>query len=182
MQKNILYRLISALIIISVFLACNDDSVDEETVVIKDTVMENSEPAAHTVITDEERYKGEQLSKKYLVYEMDFDNETIDKNAEFKSANLQIDSIIKGLNYRFQDVTIEKVKLTNDTLYAKIGDSKYLTEQMGSTGSAAYIAETVVNITSVPGINYVNLDFKQGDHASPGVYAKKDYQNFHSLK
>ncbi len=143
--------------------------------------MESAEPA-HAVITDEDRYNGEQLSKKYLVYEMDFDNETLNKNAEFNAANLQVDSIIKGLNYRFRDIPIEKTKFSGDTLYAKIANSKYLTEEAGSTGAAAFIAEVVVNITSVANINYVNLNFKQGDHASPGVYAKKDYQNFQVLK
>jgi hypothetical protein len=136
----------------------------------------------HAIVTNEDRYNGEQLSKKYLLYEMNFDNETLDKNAEFVSSNLQVDSIIKGLNYRFRDIPIEKVKLSGDTLYAKISNSKYLSEEAGSTGAAAYVAEVVVNITSVADINYVNLGFKKGDHATPGVYAKKDYQKFHVLK
>jgi hypothetical protein len=181
MKKNRWLLLLSTVIFIAGFIACNDNSVPEETVVVKDTVVESAEPV-HAIITDEDRFNGEQLSKKYLVYEMDFDNETLDKNAEFNSANLQIDSIIKGLNYRFRDIPIEKIKLGGDTLYAKINNSTYLTEQMGSTGAAAYIAEAVVNITSVAGINYVNLNFKEGDHATPGVYAKKDYQKFHILK
>lgn len=181
MKKNRWTLLLSTAIFLAGFVACNDNSVPEETVVVKDPVMESAEPV-HAVITDEDRYNGEQLSKKYLVYEMNFDNETLDKNADFISSNLQVDSIIKGLNYRFPDIPIEKIKLGGDTLYARITNSDYLTEQMGSTGSAAYIAEVVVNITSVVNINYVNLNFKQGDHATPGVYAKKDYQNFKTLK
>ncbi len=181
MQTNFLCRLFATIILGVFFTACNDDVVKEETVIVKDTASEVASPL-RTELSDEDRYNGEQMSKKYLVYEMDFDNETLDRNAEFNSANLQVDSIIKGLNYRFRDVPIKKIKLGNDTLYAKISDSKYLTAQMGSTGAAAYIAEVVVNITSVNGINFVNLDFKQGDHASPGVYAKSDYQNFQVLK
>lgn len=182
MQKNKWLILLSTVIFIGGFVACNNEaSVPEETVVVKDTVMESAEPM-HAVVTDEDRYNGEQLSKKYLVYEMNFDNETLDKNAEFVSSNLQVDSIMKGLNYRFRDIPIEKIKLSGDTLYAKIGNSKYLSEETGSTGSAAYIAEVVVNITSVADINYVHLGFKQGDHATPGIYAKKDYQKFHVLK
>lgn len=182
MQKNKWLVFLLTLVVIGGFVACNNDaSVPEETVVLKDTVTESEEPM-HAVVTDEDRYKGEQLSKKYLVYEMNFDNETLDKNAEFVTSNLQVDSIIKGLNYRFRDIPIEKVKLSGDTLYAKITNSKYLSEETGSTGSSAYIAEVVVNLTSVADINYVNLGFKQGDHATPGVYAKKDFQKFQVLK
>lgn len=48
---------------------------------------------------------------------------------------------------------------------------------MGTTGAQAYLAELTYSMTEVPTVKYVNFDFQEGDHASPGVYQKIDFEN-----
>ena len=106
------------------------------------------------------------------------ENKLISKNPDFKNSNFFIDSIIKGLNLKYREIPLEKIKLSHDTLYTQIKNSEYLGEQIGSTGAAFYLAEAVINLTSVNGVKYVNLDFAEGSHATPGVFTRKDFEDF----
>ncbi len=128
--------------------------------------------------TDQERLKQEFEAQRYFVWDIDFDNKTITKSADFSNANLSIDSIIKGLNLKYRDIPLKKINLSHDTLYTKILNSEYLAERMGSSGSAYYFAEAVINLTTVPGVNFVKLDFTEGSHASPGIFSRKNYSGF----
>ena len=49
---------------------------------------------------------------------------------------------------------------------------------MGSFGTSEYITTVVINLSMLPGINYVNLDFPEGSHATPGVFAKTSYARY----
>ncbi len=128
--------------------------------------------------TDQERLKQEFEAQRYFIWDIDFDNKAITKSADFSDANLSIDSIIKGLNLKYRDVPLKKINVSHDTLYTRILDSEYLAERMGSTGSAYYFAEAVINLTTVPGVNFVKMDFTEGSHASPGIFSRKNYSGF----
>lgn len=91
--------------------------------------------------------------------------------------SLAAPAVIAFLNKRNVNVQMELVKVSGDTLYVKIPDAMYLTQQMGSAGPQLFFAETVYNLTEIPGIRYINFDFEEGDHASPSVLNRNSFKN-----
>ena len=118
----------------------------------------------------------------YFLWEVDADQKTKRKNQQAKQAYYNVDTLITGLNEQYPQIRLEKKRLSNDTLYTGIKDAQYLTEQMGSTGSEQYIAQAVLNLTAVPGINYVRIDFPEGSHASPDVWSRKSFSDYKEVK
>ncbi len=90
---------------------------------------------------------------------------------------LSVKPIIEYFNQSNPEIILSFIKTSGDTVYLKIADAHYLTQQMGSTGPTVYLAGLVYNLTDIPGINFVNLDFEEGDHASPGVFTKDDFKD-----
>lgn len=86
-------------------------------------------------------------------------------------------SIIDYINASDSSVQLAILKTSNDTMYIKIADATYLTQRMGSTGSSLYLAAVVYNLTELPGIHFVNFDFKEGDHAQPGTFNRDSFKN-----
>jgi hypothetical protein len=69
-----------------------------------------------------------------------------------------------------------KVKVVGsrgDTVDVEVVNAFTLTQSMGSTGAAQFVAEAVLTLTESPGIRYVNLIFEEGDHATPGRYSRE---------
>ena len=62
-------------------------------------------------------------------------------------------------------------------MFISIPESEYLTQRIGSTGAENFMATTTFTLTEMRGIKYVSYDFTEGDHASPGVYSRKDFKN-----
>lgn len=89
--------------------------------------------------------------------------------------SLNAESIINHLNEIYPEIKVTYLKKSNDSIYVRIGDSKYLTNQMGSSGADAYLAELTYNLTELVNTNYVNVRFREGDHAAPGTYARTDF-------
>ena len=85
--------------------------------------------------------------------------------------------VINFLNSLNPTIRLELVKISNDTIYIKIPDALYLTQQMGSTGPTLYFANAVYNLTEIPGITHVNFDFEEGDHASPGTFNRNSFKD-----
>ena len=85
--------------------------------------------------------------------------------------------VVMFLNNNFPRVQLAIVKTSGDTLFLKIPQSTYLTQQMGSSGPKSYFAEAVYNLTEIPGIHYVNFDFEEGDHAQPGTFNRENFKN-----
>ena len=100
------------------------------------------------------------------------------KNPGLNSSILNADSLVKGLNELNENVLLEKIKTSGDTIYTEIKDSKYLSESMGSTGAEMYIADVVLNLTEVAGIKYVNIKLTEGSHVQPGVFTKDQFKKF----
>ncbi len=74
-------------------------------------------------------------------------------------------------------IRLDFIKTSGDTVYLKIVDATYLTQQMGSTGPRLFLSGVVYTLTGFNGINYVNLDFEEGDHAAPGTYSRESFKN-----
>jgi hypothetical protein len=88
---------------------------------------------------------------------------------------MNYESVLALANAQYPEIKLETEKLSNDTLILRIKDSRYLTQQMGSTGPEMYLKELVYNLTELRNIHYVRLNFKEGDHAHPGVYSRADF-------
>jgi len=83
--------------------------------------------------------------------------------------------IINRLNNRYQGIFMKMVRIAGDTIFVAIPQSSILTRQSGSTGAENYMAEATYNLTELKNINYVNFNFKKGDHAEPGTFSKTDF-------
>ena len=171
-------RCFYAAIVVCLITSCNQhkdakNSAATDTIAVIPTNNDTSSVTANNEIFD-----GEVEAQNYLIWKTDLDNKFIKKNPEFKNSNFFIDSIIKGLNLKYREIPLEKIKLSHDTLYMQIKNSEYLGEQIGSTGAGYYLAEAIINLTSVKGVKYVNMDFAEGSHAIPGVFTRKDFEDF----
>lgn len=108
------------------------------------------------------------------------DAETKDGFGMIKSRPLPPDSlneasIIGLLNDLYPEIPLSFTKISHDSIFLKIRKSAYLSNQLGNTGAEQYISEVTYNLTELKGINFVNISFKKGDHASPGTYSRTDF-------
>lgn len=89
---------------------------------------------------------------------------------------LAIPDLIQVMNIQYKDmVSIELVEQVQDSVFVRIDSATYLTQQMGSTGARAYMAEVTYTLTEADHIQYVIFDFTEGDHAGPGVYTRESF-------
>jgi hypothetical protein len=164
------------LMLLSFYLiSCSDNSLGNAT---RDTSQQAiSQDKAATGQQNDTLKKPEPGTYLY-VWAVDFEGKSKQKNPRFKENYLNVDTLIKGLNQLYPNIRLERVKISRDTLYTSIKDSEYLGERIGSYGAEAYIADAVINLTSVPNINYVNFDFEDGSHISHGTWGKDDYKEY----
>jgi hypothetical protein len=165
----------STIVILFFLFSCGTNSAktDEEA---KDTV--NQKVLADTSARTSSDDTGNNLRPTPLVWFVDFDKKTKAKNPNFRQEYLNVDSLISGLNQVHSNIILDKIKVSGDTLFTEIKDSEYLGERIGSYGAFAYIADVVINLTSVKNINFVKIDFEDGSHISQGTWSKKEYSNY----
>lgn len=124
-----------------------------------------------------------ELSKEdFYIWKVNSEEKTISKNPKLGDDVLSVDTLIIGLNEMHPKVKLKKIKQSNDTLYTQIKNADFLTEQMGSAGSEAYIAQAVLNLTSAAGVNYVKIDFEMGSHAMPGAWSRKNFTEYKEVQ
>ncbi len=147
------------------FFSCNNNKTEPQATP-PDSVTAKKDSAV--VITDT-----------HYFWEID---ETDPKKLSFKKTrllspdSLNTTSILSMLNATYPDMKLSIKNTSGDTLFLDLDNSKYLTEKMGSTGAEGYLGEVVYNLTEVAGIDFVNINFKKGDHAQPGTYSRTDFQ------
>ncbi|MFT3704195.1 MAG: hypothetical protein QM802_17640 [Agriterribacter sp.] len=102
------------------------------------------------------------------------------KTAVYKdSVNItQPESVVNGIKTIYPNIHLKFDHLSNDTVYATIDSSFAFSNDMGTAGAAEYLSTVVLNLTTLQNVNFVNLNFPQGSHASPGVFAKSNYVNY----
>lgn len=100
------------------------------------------------------------------------------KNPVADSHNLTVQDMIDALNLKYPQIHLEWVSQQGNTAIVKIEDADYLTEQSGSAGAQAYLAEATFSITEVQPFTAVDFRFKEGDHASPGIFNRQSFQSF----
>ncbi len=87
-------------------------------------------------------------------------------------------SVINGIRSIYPDIDLRFQKISGDTVYLHIDSASVFTNDMGTFGANEYVATVVLNLTSLPHINYVHLDFKEGSHATPGTFARERFSAF----
>lgn len=98
-----------------------------------------------------------------------------------KPENIRLDTLssshlIQLINNNFPDIHIDLVKISHDTMYVKIPDSKKLTQGIGNTGAEDYMASATFTLTEFKNIKFISFDMKEGDHAGPGVFSREDFK------
>ena len=91
--------------------------------------------------------------------------------------SLSPQAVINFLNNSNPNITLTFLKTSGDTIFIKIPDATYLTQQMGSTGPTMYFAAAVYNLTEIPGIRFASFDFEEGDHAQPGTFTRENFKD-----
>lgn len=120
-------------------------------------------------------------SSKLFVWKTDF-NFSKKKNVLVDKRILNVDSLIKGLNELHENVYLEKVKISGDTIYTIIRNSTYLSESLGTSGAEMYLADVVLNLTELPGIKYVDINLEAGSHMEPGTWSDDDFSKYREKK
>ncbi|MBK6826805.1 MAG: hypothetical protein IPG86_08055 [Chitinophagaceae bacterium] len=90
--------------------------------------------------------------------------------------SLSINAVTALLNKHYPDIQLQVLHQSGDTLYVKIPEATYLTQQMGSTGPELYFGEAVYNLTEIPGIRFINFALTEGDHAGPDTYNRDSFK------
>jgi len=114
----------------------------------------------------------------YADYDSKTNTDIIIKGSSLDSASKTPKDLIAILNEGAR-TKIKFDKTSHDTIYVKLINDYYVTEQSGSTGAWWYIAGTTFTLTEINNINYVNYDFEEGSHLVPGVYSR---ETFNTLK
>lgn len=113
-----------------------------------------------------------------LAWDINADSMIMKRDTAIPDSAITINRIMNGLNDKYPDVHIVIVKQSADTIYTSVPDAGYLGDQMGDAGAAAWFADAVINLTSVPGINYVSFDMDLHSHAGGGVISRNKYKDW----
>lgn len=164
-------KLACAVIVLCLFVACNsneDKKAEAQPPEVVDTVSTvNSVDSTRTIIN------------RTMIWSVD--PETGEKGKLKAPENAKLDTfssehLVKLINENFPEIHLDLVKVSHDTVYVKIPDSKRLTQEIGNTGADNYLASTTFTLTELKNIKYVNIALKAGDHAEPGVYSRADFK------
>ena len=159
MQKSILLFIGLAL-----FISCNNNASKDS-------------PEEDTLAAEEELLPEERLAW-ITVYDSVKNDFVLKQQRQVNPDNLTPQALIADINASWENIKLEFRKVSNDTLYVAIPQSDYLTQQMGSSGSSEYMASTTFNLTELKGIRFVNYDFEEGDHLSPGTFNRENFKDF----
>jgi hypothetical protein len=167
--------LISLYVITSFLLSCNPSEPSSPN--DKDNLPETDKKVDISTMPPGEVVHATS-GKKWVV---DVENKTIQLNPDFDSSVADPARMIAAINEEYPQIKLAAYKLKQDTLFTRITDAIYLTEQMGSTGAADYLADVIINLTSITGVRYVLISFREGSHASPGIWSREDFKDFRML-
>jgi len=152
-------------IAVALIVSCNQSKTDQEV-----------EQADSPVVNVQENTTTIRIEA-MLPWTVDANEGTKTRNKETEGKELAADSIISAINQNYPNVLLEKIKQSSDTIYLEVKESTFLTQQMGSSGPAQWLAEVVINLTSVRGIKFVDIQLEQGDHAGPGTWRIEDFKS-----
>lgn len=112
--------------------------------------------------------------KRSMLWSYDAEADSMVKTEVLDSLPLHV--VLDTLNKRFNTANLQIEKQSGDTLYVKVNDVSFL-QQLGSSGNYGFMAEVVYSLTEFSDVSYVFLNFEEVDHAIPGLYSRKDFDN-----
>ncbi len=151
---------------ITIFFSCKNDSspkdTEEDTLAGEETI----------ILTPEERplWVADYDTAKHEFY--------LKQQRQVNADTLKAENLLADINAAWPEIRLAFKKISRDTLYITIPESEFLTQRMGSSGSTAYIAGVTYTLTELKGIRYVNYDFEEGEHFTPGTYSRDDFKDF----
>jgi hypothetical protein len=161
-MKKVSFIIISAIAIMS----CNTKEKEDKVAVV-DSMGVAQKPDSSNMIKDSHYFWTSELDQK--------EGLVMKKLTPVSSDSLTVDNMISMINKEHPEIKLDFERVTHDSIFVRIKNSKYLTQQMGSTGADAYLAEVTYNLTELSNINFVYIGFKEGDHAAPGIYTRTDF-------
>jgi len=168
MQK---IKLASFIVIMSFIFGCNsNDNKKEQTIneTVTDTVSStSSSDTARTIIN---------RTMIWSVQPEGAENEKLQAPQNIKLDTLSSTRLVELINSNYPDIHLDLVKISHDTIYVKIPDSKKLANDIGDTGAENYLASATFTLTELKGIKFVNITMQPGNHAEPGVYSRDDFK------
>jgi len=70
---------------------------------------------------------------------------------------------------------LKLIDVQGNQALVEVINAPYLTQRMGSTGADIFLAEATFTLTEHPEIEWVLFQFKEGDHATPGLYSRDNF-------
>lgn len=157
---------ISCFFIIAFFISCNTNK-QEKISPEKDSVKVYINTDTSNIISDSHYFwSSDWDAKKGLVMK---------KATPLSEDSLTPSNLIHKLNIEYPEIQLGYKKISGDTIFVAINKSKYLTENIGSSGAKGYLAEVTYNFTELKNINFVDIIFVEGDHAAPGTFTRTDF-------
>lgn len=145
------------------------------------TDSNESNETADTLSTQSNKEVGNTSAQ--LPYEVNYSETTgrfsIVENPEVEATPLNEKGLTDALENKYPEIELRLGDKRSDTLDVYIDDASYLTQNIGTAGANAYMAEATFAFTSLDSIKTVNFIFEAGDHASPGAYRRSDFDDFH---
>jgi len=152
--------------VLFILFSCNPNREDKEHAAIDTSAIETRPDSAAATIDAHYFWSAEPGGKVGV---------ELIKTRPITADSMDAPKIIDMLNGIYPEIQIQLIKISGDTLFLKIPKSTYLTQQMGSSGPEVYFAEVTYNLTELTGINYVDVKFKEGDHAAPQTFSRTDF-------
>ena len=155
--------------------SCNNKDNSKTESSLRDSIrIENARLLKNTI--SENPTNNQNIKTKANISIWNFNCDSIIKSRNVKEDTLTYKKLIEIINSVYNDkIFLDFVKINFDTIFVKIKDSEYLTEQMGSCGADDFMISATFTLTELKNIKYVDFDFEYGDHASPGTYSRKYY-------
>ena len=166
-------KFICTLLIVAFFYSCNsnDDKktevTEEEVITDTSSSVSSASDSMHTVIN------------RSLIWTVDQQNpgeEKLKKPEAAMPESLSSAQLIEALNNNFPEIHLDFLKVSHDTMYVDIPDSKRLSRELGSTGAENYMASATYTLTELKNVKFVNFKFAPGEHAEPGTYSRDDFE------
>lgn len=106
-------------------------------------------------------------------------NDNADAIAVYETlSGVGVNEVVDKLNAvhrRFGEPLVELQAVRGPVATVTVSPPAQLTQQMGSTGAACYLAAVTYSLTSIADITVVEFRFPAGSHAMPGRYTRDDF-------
>lgn len=142
----------------------------------------NADNNTNEPVTNDTLAFGENAGDTLYFWNVNNEQSTRTKVYTERVSNPNVQAIINGLNMVYPDILIQFTNISSDTLNVSILQSEKLTQQMGTSGAAQYFATACVNLFEAHNINYIHFDFKEGDHAKPGIFSRQQFADIKEVK